>query len=409
MSGTTPVGPSRARPARTSRGGSRARSEKHRRDLLDSAAKVFSRRGFQAGTTKEIAELAGLRQSSLYWYFRSKKDLMSEIAHQVSTDFSEALDVALAGDCAPERQLKHIIDAFVGSLVVNQMTFGVYWQEYSSIPPESARKARALELAYIRRVERVVAAAQRGGALPARHDKRILAMGILGMMSWMHRWYLPDRHTPQQVAAAFCDLLGVGAGRRYSLSDKEDGEHREKRRKLLDSAAQVFFSRGFQAGTTEEIASRAGMSQSNFYHYYDSKEQIMGEIADRMSTEFTQALDKVLPPSAGQKLRNIIEAFVNSLVNSQVDFAVYWQEYRSIPPESARKARALELTFIERVERVVVEGQREGVLPAQHDENILCEAILGMMSWMPRWYRRDQYTPPQVVEAFCDLIGLESV
>ncbi|MFC0598159.1 hypothetical protein [Streptomyces palmae] len=62
------------------------------------------------------------------------------------------------------------------------------------------------------RVEHVVAQAQETGALPARHATRILSEGILGMRGWMHRWYRPDVSTAADVADAFKDLIGLGAG-----------------------------------------------------------------------------------------------------------------------------------------------------------------------------------------------------
>jgi TetR/AcrR family transcriptional regulator, cholesterol catabolism regulator len=186
--------------------------QRRRRRLLDTAADVFFRRGFQAGTTKEIAELAGMSQSTIYHYVDSKEQLMGDIARQVYSDFTESLDQALTSDRDPAAQLGRVIDAFISSLVLNQQTFAVYWKEFRAIPREIAREARAQERAFIHRVERIVAAAQADGTLPAHHATQLLSEGILGMMSWMHWWYRPEEHTPRQISAAFRDLIGLGRG-----------------------------------------------------------------------------------------------------------------------------------------------------------------------------------------------------
>lgn len=185
--------------------------EDKRRRILDVAADVFFTRGYDRGTTKEIAERAGMSQPTIYHYVGSKEVLMSEIAHQVDRDFTGALDEALAVPADPATQLRRVIGAFVHSLALNQRTFAVYWKEFRSLPESVGREVSGHERDFVIRVEEVVSRAQEQGILPARHPTRIVSEGILGMMSWMHWWYKPDEFNADQVAAAFCDLIGLPA------------------------------------------------------------------------------------------------------------------------------------------------------------------------------------------------------
>ncbi|MFD0501554.1 TetR family transcriptional regulator [Streptomyces rhizosphaericus] len=370
-----------------------------REQLVVSAANVFFDKGYPAGATGLIATQAGMSQASVYNWFDSKADLLAEIAYQVSTRFSEALDRALTGNHSPVERLSRIIAAFVKSMAHNQVAFAVYWKEYRWIPKDAKKQARELEKSFVARVQGVVEEAQAEGVLPAQHDSYMLTEGILGMLSWMQYWYRPRQHTQKQVAAAFEALIGLDVP---PVHDQPG----EKQRRLVDSAAQVFFRRGFTAGTTAEIAQLAGMKQSSLFTYVKSKPELMGAIAEQVSTHFTEALDKVLPPTSAVTLGRIISAFVESMVDNQKAFAVYWKEYRWIPEAAAKRARELEKSFVARVQRVVEDAQIEGVLPAQHDAYILTEGILGMMSWMQYWYRPRQHTPLQASAAFRALIGL---
>jgi AcrR family transcriptional regulator len=47
-----------------------------RQKLLDAAAKVFSRDGFQGATTREIARHAGLNEVTLFRHFRTREELL---------------------------------------------------------------------------------------------------------------------------------------------------------------------------------------------------------------------------------------------------------------------------------------------------------------------------------------------
>lgn len=180
-----------------------------RRQILDAAAEVFFHRGFTRGTTKEIATKVGMSQPSIYHYVGAKDDLMAEIARQVSRDFTERLDEAMAADGGPTSRLARVIDSFVASLVLNQHTFAVYWKEYRSLPPDVAREVSAEQRAYVERFEALVEEVQAAGHLPQDKPTRVVSEGILGMMSWMHWWYRPDEYTPEQVAATFRTLIGL--------------------------------------------------------------------------------------------------------------------------------------------------------------------------------------------------------
>ncbi|MBL1100998.1 TetR family transcriptional regulator [Streptomyces coffeae] len=320
-----------------------------RRQLVDCAAEVFFRNGFKRGTTKQIADLAGVSQSLVSHYFK-KGALMGEIARQVSSDFTRSLEEALAGDYAPEEQLARIMRSFMESMEINRKPFAVYWKEFRSIPEAEAEQAQALEKNYVARVSRVVATAQQQGILPPDHDPALLTEGILGMLSWSHWWYRPGLHTPQQVAAAFRDLIGCGIAERQPA------------------------------------------------------ESITHPLVRHSETK--QQEDTFDPP--GLQLAAIIQSFIRSMDVNQRPFAVYWKEFRSIPSDDAEAARARERAYVARVVGVVESAQDQGVLPPQHSPYLLAEGILGMLSWTHWWYQRDQYnySPDQVIAAFCSLVGL---
>ncbi|UCG51678.1 MAG: TetR/AcrR family transcriptional regulator [Candidatus Latescibacterota bacterium] len=56
---------------------------------------------------------------------------------------------------------------------------------------------------------------------------------------------------------------------------------RERYKKILDTAANLFFEKGFDGATTNEIAHRAGISIGSLYQYFDNKEAIVAALTDR--------------------------------------------------------------------------------------------------------------------------------
>ncbi len=70
-----------------------------RQEILDAAARLFADRGYVATTMSEIARAVGLGQSSVYYWFRSKEDLLLALAGANR----ESLEVArrLAAESTP--------------------------------------------------------------------------------------------------------------------------------------------------------------------------------------------------------------------------------------------------------------------------------------------------------------------
>jgi AcrR family transcriptional regulator len=68
-----------------------AQVQETRRALLDTARRLFTRDGFQATRTEEIAEQAGLTRGALYHHFRDKEDLFRAVHEEVIAEVAPSL------------------------------------------------------------------------------------------------------------------------------------------------------------------------------------------------------------------------------------------------------------------------------------------------------------------------------
>jgi AcrR family transcriptional regulator len=62
--------------ARPTRPVLRARYDRERQDVVNSAAEVFAERGFLATTMEDLSEATGLAAGGLYHYIHSKEQLL---------------------------------------------------------------------------------------------------------------------------------------------------------------------------------------------------------------------------------------------------------------------------------------------------------------------------------------------
>ena len=73
-------------------------SEIRRNQILDAATTVFVRLGFQRARMDDIVEESGLSKGTLYWYFKSKEDIINAILHRLFTGELENLENLLEAE-----------------------------------------------------------------------------------------------------------------------------------------------------------------------------------------------------------------------------------------------------------------------------------------------------------------------
>jgi AcrR family transcriptional regulator len=66
-------------------------SELRRNQILDAAMPVFARLGFEHARMDDIVEASGLSKGALYWYFKSKEEIITGILRRLFTTDIEQL------------------------------------------------------------------------------------------------------------------------------------------------------------------------------------------------------------------------------------------------------------------------------------------------------------------------------
>ncbi len=73
-------------------------SEIRRNQILDAATTVFVRQGFQHARMDDIVEESGLSKGTLYWYFKSKEDIINAILRRLFAGALESLESLLEAE-----------------------------------------------------------------------------------------------------------------------------------------------------------------------------------------------------------------------------------------------------------------------------------------------------------------------
>jgi TetR/AcrR family fatty acid metabolism transcriptional regulator len=81
-------------------------SELRRNQILDAAMPVFARLGFEHARMDDIVEASGLSKGALYWYFKSKEEIITGILRRLfTTDIEQLRDLLESEGTVSERLL----------------------------------------------------------------------------------------------------------------------------------------------------------------------------------------------------------------------------------------------------------------------------------------------------------------
>lgn len=176
-----------------------------RQDILAMAATVFREKGYDAGSLDDVAEALDLRKASLYYYVKSKSELLYFIFDAALSDGLSRLD-ALSHLSDPAERLSAYVEHQVALLASDTGMFKVFFDNRPLLSPEFEELIRAKEHRYFEFYIAAVSGAVEAGLLPP-IDPRYGAQAVLGMCTWTYKWFTPGTHDCQAVAADFIALL----------------------------------------------------------------------------------------------------------------------------------------------------------------------------------------------------------
>jgi AcrR family transcriptional regulator len=108
--------------------------EQRRRQILETAFEIFSKKGYNATKVSDIAAQAGVSQGTIYWYFDSKEDLLTQSLLSFFEDMSHSMVESLERfPTAMEklRSLADILENFIKSAEGLFIIFLEFWASSS--------------------------------------------------------------------------------------------------------------------------------------------------------------------------------------------------------------------------------------------------------------------------------------
>jgi len=151
--------------------------------------------------------------------------------------------------------------------------------------------------------------------------------------------------------------------------------------KVLHKAMHLFWERGYEATSLDDLLTKTWLSRSSFYNTFGSKEELFLEAFDTYRAERKQELQQVLEHGPA---RQAIEAFFRKIIpdarspEASLGCLITNQAVEQAPHEPKIRKRVEEdFQFVEEaLTRTIERGQREGSVGSQREARELARLFV---------------------------------
>jgi len=185
-----------------------SRFQLKRDQMLTAAARCFNLKGYSGTSLKDVADILGLTDAALYYYVRSKEELVylcyvraADVGREA---MQRAVDEGRDGLDTVRRYLRYHIEYMVG----DRGPIAIM-SEIPSLKPEHRKEVLDLSRKHSAAFEALLQKGIADGSIGA-CDVRMTGNAIMGSLNWIPKWFHGDTAIAAKIVEEFPRILSSG-------------------------------------------------------------------------------------------------------------------------------------------------------------------------------------------------------
>ena len=156
-----------------------------RRAVILSAASAFRRRGYHNTSMRDIGDTLGLTKAALYYYIKSKEEILFESHLMAYAKMDEILKISRTEEQTALDYLEFIFREFVKLLTQSGVSI---LSDVDSLSGERQNEILARRQKIEKAVTKIVNQGQKDGSIRS-GDARLHVFFFMGALNWLNVWY----------------------------------------------------------------------------------------------------------------------------------------------------------------------------------------------------------------------------
>lgn len=180
--------------------------DKHQ-EIFSAALHLFQEKGYHGASMQDLADAVGMQKASLYYYIRSKQELLVTVCERGTGAFTQELNEIVSSDSSATEKLRRALECHLVALCEQLELFTVFLREQKFLGDLQKKKLRGEGKHH---AELLAVILQQGVSSGEFRNVNITVttLAILGMCNWLYEWYSPNGALqPRDIAAMFSELV----------------------------------------------------------------------------------------------------------------------------------------------------------------------------------------------------------
>ena len=183
-------------------------------EIIAVAARLFKEKGYRATTLEDIAAAVGMLKGSLYYYIRSKEELLYLVVRDPIRQAYNKLEEIVTSQAPVHVKIAQAIANHMMLFHQHYPHIAVYLHDYHHLMQQLQKNIIETPKHYQRLWATLLQQGVDTGELRPDLDVKVTGYAILGMCNWVYRWYNPrGTLSAEEVAAVFTKLVLEGLTR----------------------------------------------------------------------------------------------------------------------------------------------------------------------------------------------------
>ena len=164
--------------------------DEKRTELIEAAARVFSRLGYAQASLNDVAEELGVNRATLYYYVESKADLLAQVIEAPLQKMMREIRAAADAETTAIGKLRAIVAAHIRGLATSYTGLDLLFaQKDIHRFGEQGQIVFKEGVYYAAYIDEIIKAGQKAGEIRPDINPHMATLALTGMLNWMHRWY----------------------------------------------------------------------------------------------------------------------------------------------------------------------------------------------------------------------------
>lgn len=176
-------------------------------EIFAAALHLFQAKGYHGTSMQDLADAMGMQKASLYYYIRSKEELLVRVCERGTGAFTNELSEIVASDLSATEKLQRAIKCHLVALCEQLDLFTVFLREQKFLGAAQKEKLRGEGKHHAELLATILQQGIESGEFRA-VNIMVTSLAIVGMCNWLYEWYSPNGTLePHEIAGVFTELV----------------------------------------------------------------------------------------------------------------------------------------------------------------------------------------------------------